>query len=389
MKNLKKMSYGPINFYLKPEYVYIPLYILESSDVTLLVKKGDYVYKGSIIARKRDENKLSIFSSVSGTVEDIIKEKNSQNKEINVVKIKNDFKESYETKRNENKNINIPKNELLEILKKYSLYENNKIIYKLLNTSYRNIIIDANEPDPYITSREALLSKHADEILETLDYLLKITSSEECTIIVDKKSIKSLEALNNYIGTYDRIKINNICKESKSLTLNIETIYSIYEAIRYDIPNLQRIITISGEGIKNPQNIVVKNGTKANEVIDFIGSYKRFNTKKMFLIAGDTLKGKAMKNDDFVIDTSVQGILVIKAEEDLNEKPCIKCGKCINICPQKLNPLLLTHLKNINNLKKLNIDKCTECGLCSYICPSKRNIKEKIIKVKEYQNERV
>ena len=162
MKNLKKMSYGPINFYLKPEYVYIPLYILESSDVTLLVKKGDYVYKGSIIARKRDENKLSIFSSVSGTVEDIIKEKNSQNKEINVVKIKNDFKESYETKRNENKNINIPKNELLEILKKYSLYENNKIIYKLLNTSYRNIIIDANEPDPYITSREALLSKHAD-----------------------------------------------------------------------------------------------------------------------------------------------------------------------------------------------------------------------------------
>ena len=384
MKNLKKMSYGPINFYLKPEYVYIPLYILESSDVTLLVKKGDYVYKGSIIARKRDENKLSIFSSISGTVEDIIKEKNSRNKEINVVKIKNDFKESYETK-----NINIPKNELLEILKKYSLYENNKIIYKLLNTSYRNIIIDANEPDPYITSREALLSKHADEILETLDYLLKITSSEECTIIVDNKSIKSLEALNNYIGTYDRIKINNICKESKSLTLNIETIYSIYEAIRYDIPNLQRIITISGEGIKNPQNIVVKNGTKANEVIDFIGSYKRFNTKKMFLIAGDALKGKAMKNDDFVIDTSVQGILVIKAEEDLNEKPCIKCGKCINICPQKLNPLLLTHLKNINNLKKLNIDKCTECGLCSYICPSKRNIKEKIIKVKEYQNERV
>ena len=66
----------------------------------------------------------------------------------------------------------------------------------------------------------------------------------------------------------ERIKINNICKESKSLTLNIETIYSIYEAIRYDIPNLQRIITISGEGIKNPQNIVVKNGTKANEVID-------------------------------------------------------------------------------------------------------------------------
>ena len=386
MKNFKKMSYGPINFYLKPEYVYIPLYILESNDVTILVKKGDYVYKGSIIARKRDENKLSIFSSVSGTVEDIIKEKNSQNKEVNTIKIKNDFKECYEIKRNENKNINISKNDLLKILKKHSLYEKNKIIYELLNSNYTRIVIDANEPDPYITSREALLSNNTEEILETLDYLLKITSSEECNIIIDDKSIKSLEALNNYIGTYDRIKINNTEKKSKNLNLNIETIYAIYEAIKYDIPNLQKIITISGEGIKNPQNIIIKNGTKATDVINFIGSYKRFNPKKMFLISGDALKGTAMKNDNFIIDMNSQGILVIKAEEDLNEKPCIKCGKCINICPQKLNPLLLTHLKNT---KKLNIDKCTECGLCSYICPSKRNIKEKIKKAKEHQNERI
>lgn len=386
MKNFKKMSYGPINLYLKPEYVYIPLYILESNDVTILVKKGDYVYKGSIIARKRDENKLSIFSSVSGTVEDIIKEKNSQNKEVNTIKIKNDFKECYEIKRNENKNINISKNDLLKILKKHSLYEKNKIIYELLNSNYTRIVIDANEPDPYITSREALLSNNTEEILETLDYLLKITSSEECNIIIDDKSIKSLEALNNYIGTYDRIKINNTEKKSKNLNLNIETIYAIYEAIKYDIPNLQKIITISGEGIKNPQNIIIKNGTKATDVINFIGSYKRFNPKKMFLISGDALKGTAMKNDNFIIDMNSQGILVIKAEEDLNEKPCIKCGKCINICPQKLNPLLLTHLKNT---KKLNIDKCTECGLCSYICPSKRNIKEKIKKAKEHQNERI
>ena len=75
MNEYKKMSYGPLNFYLKPEYIYLPLFIAGSDDITLLVKKGDYVYKGSIIARKRDENKLSIFSSVSGTVEDIIKEK--------------------------------------------------------------------------------------------------------------------------------------------------------------------------------------------------------------------------------------------------------------------------------------------------------------------------
>lgn len=389
MKNCKKLSYGQLNYYLKPEYVYIPLKILGSTNITLLVKKNDYVYKGSIIARKRDENKLSIFSTVSGTVEDITKEKNSKNELIEVVKIKNDFKECYETKRNENKIIELPKNIFIEKLKNYSLYENDKIIYNLLNKSYKTIVIDAKEIDPYITSLESLITHHADEILETIDYILKITTSEEAIIELDNKSINSLESLNNYIGTYDRIKINKNYDNNKTLKLSIETIYAIYEIIRYDAPKLTKTITLSGEGIKKPQNIVVKIGTKAEDIINFIGGYKRFNPQKMFLISGSTLTGTSFKDDNFIIDQESNGILVIKAEEDLTEKPCIKCGKCINICPQKLNPLMLTHIKNIKKLKKLNIDKCTGCNLCSYICPSKRKIKENIMEAKEIKNETI
>lgn len=382
MKNYKKMSYGQLNFYLKPEYVYIPLEITNSTNVTVLVKKGDYTYKGSIVARKRDENKLSIFSSVSGIVEDITDEINSSNKKITTIKIKNDFKECYETKRNENKKININDDDFLNILKKYSITENEKIIYKELSHHYKKIIINAKEEDPYITSKESLIENHADEILETIDKIIKIARSEECIILVNPKSIHAMDALNNFIGTYDRIKIENTYEEISTLKLNVETIYAIYEAIKYDIPHLTKIITISGEGFKKPQNIMVKIGTKANDLIESIGGYKRFNHQKMHLIAGNALTGITMKNDNFIVDQNLDGILTIKAEEII-EKPCIKCGKCINICPQKLNPLMLTHIKNKDKLKKLNIDKCTNCALCSYICPSRRNINAKIKEVKE------
>lgn len=382
MKNYKKMSYGPINFYLKPEYVYIPLEIMESNNITILVKKGENVYKGTLLARKRDENKINIVSPISGTIIDFVIQKNSKGKEVNTIKIKNDFKECYETKRIENKNININKEDFLAKLKQYSIVENNNIIYKLLSNHYKTIIINAKEDDPYITSKEALIQAHADEILETLDYILKLTRSEECIILINQTSIQGIDALNNYIGTYDRIKMEkNTNKEG--IKLNIETIYTIYETIRYDIPQTTKIITLSGEGFKNPQNIMVKIGTKANEIIEAIGGYKRFNPQKMLLISGNALTGKAMRNDDFIIDFSSEGILTIKIEEKNQEKPCIKCGKCINICPQKLNPLMLTSIKNTDKLKKLNIDRCNTCALCSYICPSKRNICQKIIEVKE------
>ena len=83
MNEYKKMSYGPLNFYLKPEYIYLPLFIAGSDDVTILVKKGDYIYKGDSIARKRDESKLNIYSSISGIVEDI-EERLYHNKKISV-----------------------------------------------------------------------------------------------------------------------------------------------------------------------------------------------------------------------------------------------------------------------------------------------------------------
>lgn len=383
MNEYKKMSNGPLNFYLKPEYIYLPLFIAGSNDITLLVKKGDYVYKGDAVARKRDETKLNIYSCISGTIEDI-QEKLYHNKTIvKCLKIKNDFKEAYRYKRNENKNFNLTLDEFINNLKKYSIYENDKIIYKLFNKRYKNIVIDSKD-DTYITASSALIKAHPDEILDLLDNMLKITGSEECIILLDENDNISKNALNNYIGTYDRIKIMHNYKENNDLKLNISTIYSTYEAIRYDIPFMQKIITISGNGIKNPCNILIKNGTNARDLIEYIGGFKRFNKKNMFLISGGALKGISMPTDDYILGLDTNGITVLRANFDLEEKPCIRCGKCISICPKGLNPLLILHSKNP---QKLNINLCDDCGLCSYICPSNRNLKERIRKAKE--NERI
>lgn len=382
MNEIKKMSNGQLNSYLKPEYIYLPLFIANSDNVTLLVKKGDYVYKGDIVARKRDESKLSIYSSISGIIEDIVEKLYHNNKIIKCLKIKNDFKESYRTKRNENKNLFLSLNDFIENIKIHSLYENDKIIYKLFNKRYKNIVIDTKD-DTYITESCSLLVKHPDEILDMLDNMLKITGSEECIILLDEEDSITKKTLDNYIGTYDRIKIMYNYKGNNDLNLKVSTIYAIYEAIRYDVPFIQKIITISGEGIKKPCNILIKNGTSFKDLIEYIGGYKRFNKKNMFLISGGALKGISLPTDDFILGLDSIGVTVIKASIE-SEKPCIRCGKCISICPKGLNPLLMLISKHP---KKLNIDLCDDCGLCSYICPSKRNLKEKLRKVKE--NERI
>ena len=126
--------------------------------------------------------------------------------------------------------------------------------------------------------------------------------------------------------------------------------------------------------IKNPQNVYVKVGTPVNEIIESIGGYKR--NKDVVIIAGGPMMGNSISDDDFVITANLNCVLAIKEPKEEAVLNCLRCGKCVGICPSNLSPVLFKdNLKRKDNLKELNVDKCVECGLCSYICPSKINIR--------------
>ena len=133
--------------------------------------------------------------------------------------------------------------------------------------------------------------------------------------------------------------------------------------------------------IKNPTNVKVKIGALLSEIIENIEGYKEI--KKPLFIAGGPMMGNSLPTDELVVTKDLNCVLVIDDVENINY-PCINCGKCTEVCPVGILPVLI--MKNHNDEKKieeLKAQKCIECGLCSYICPSKIEVREFVRIAKE------
>lgn len=404
-----------INVYNKPKFVYIPLIVGNDTNITVTVKKGDYVFKGKEVGHRKGDFSLPIHSSVSGTVIDFVNKPIYNRKKVKCVLIENDFKENIEKKYQEVKKINeYSKKEFLNILKSCGIRGMGGADFptyiKYKQENIKNLIINAVESEPYITADQALIKIKCEEILETIDAILEICNIDNAYIAIKNNTLKKI--LENYIGTYPNIKIKevpdlypigwekNLVKviinkdydklpsEVNTIVSNVSTIYAIYKALSVRKPLIERIVTFTGDMFKKPQNVLVKIGTPVDEVIKHIGGFKR--SKNINFIAGGPMMGKSLSSDELIVTSNLNCVLVLK-DKDLGKKlECLRCGKCVSICPAKLSPVLIRD--NVNNkkeLKNLFPNKCVECGLCSYICPSKISLREHVIKAKDVLDEKI
>ncbi len=399
-----------IGFYNKPKFVYIPLISGNDEDITITVKKGDYVYKGSVIGRRKGNFKIPINSSVSGTVVDYTQKVYSNGKKVKCVVIENDFKEKEEIKPVINKKISkYTKQEFIKTIKDcgvVGMSGNGDPTYLKYNTENKinTLIVNCTECSAYATSDYVLLVEKCEEILETVDALLEINEIDKAIIAVKKNDTELLNILNSFIGTYLKIKIvtvpdiypigwekylvkyvlginYNVSSIEKGVVVNnVSTIYSIYEALKYNKPLCERIITFTGDGIKKPQNVYVKVGTPIMEIINKIG--KTSNDIK--IIVGEPMMGKYIESEDIIATTDISCVIILKQLPQYDETECIRCGKCTKYCPVKISPVLIKDSKNNKEkLNKLNVDKCINCGLCSYICPARIDLRSIIEKVRD------
>ena len=405
-----KLTDDDIIVYNKPKIVYIPLISGNDTDITILVNKGEYVYKGSIIGKRKGDFRIPIHSSVSGTVLDFKEKLCFNGKKLKCVVIENDFKEKIENKTNVTKNINkYSKDEFIEIIKEngivglggaafptYVKYEHNKI-----NT----LIINAVESEPYITADYALAKSKCEEILEAIDAILEINKIDEAIIAIKKENIELKQIFDNFIGTYLKIKIQLVSNyyhsgwerqlikeilneeydkfpiERGILVNNISTIYAIYEALKFNKPLIERMVTFSGECLNEKKNVLVKIGTPIKEILEQLQL-----DNKSILIAGGPMMGIKVSND-LVLSSNINCILALTPNKE-DSSSCINCGKCVEVCPAKLSPVLIMKQVNkkthkIEQLKKMNPNSCINCGLCSYICPSKIDVRGQIINAKK------
>lgn len=393
--------------YNKPEFVYIPLVNGNDTDITILVKKGDYVYKGTHLGKRKGNIKIPIISTVSGTVVDFVAKPYLDGTEVKCVKIENDFKEksvdanSYET---------VGKKEFLEIL------HDNGIIglggagfpthvkYDTTN-KIRYLLVNAVECEPYITADYEMLKRHPEEILEAIDMILEINNIDEAIIAVKKTNAEIIKILNNFIGTYLKIKIREVPNlypmgwerglikevlneeyeklpiEKGIIVNNVSTIYAIYKAVKYNEPFTERIVTFAGNAFSNPQNVLVKIGTEVKEVIDNLINYH--DVEEINFIAGGPMMGEGVTSTNLIVSPNLNCILVMHNKTSVPIE-CLRCGKCIEVCPAGICPVLIKDsINHIEKLKKLDVNKCMNCGLCSYICPSKILVREYVKAAKE------
>lgn len=399
----KIKTHKKIQEYIKPQIIYVPLENKNGVTYKHLIKEGDYVFKGDVVAINESID-FPLHSSVSGYAITGTKKIMNNGKKIKCIVVENDFKEKYREKIGSKRNLaKYTKEEFIELLKNSGitgLGGSDFPTFIKYNTDKKieHLLINGVECEPYISCDKAVMETYTEELLECIDSILEIMNIKKAFIVVKENNIKLIERFKKYIGTYPNIKIktmpdmypagweknivehvlgkkyDNYPVEIGAIVSNVSTIYAIYEMLKYNRPLTERIITITGTGIKKPTNVKVKIGALLSEIIENIEGYKEI--KNPLFIAGGPMMGNSLPTDELVVTKDLNCVLVIDDIETTNY-PCINCGKCTNVCPVNILPVLI--MKNYNNenkLKCLKPEKCIECGLCSYVCPSKIEVRE-------------
>ena len=158
---------------------------------------------------------------------------------------------------------------------------------------------------------------------------------------------------------------------------NISTVKAISDAIRKGMPLIERVATVTGEKIKHPGNFVIKIGTSVKELIDYCGG---FTDEDVLVKMGGPMMGFPLKDLEVPMMKGSNGIIAIDTDET-KEQACIKCGRCVDVCPMELSPLYFVKYadqENWEGMRDMHVMDCVECRCCQYICSSKISIIDRI-----------
>jgi len=181
---------------------------------------------------------------------------------------------------------------------------------------------------------------------------------------------------------------NGLPAEAGCVVSNAQTSIVYADVVERNIPLISRVITISGEGIKQPQNFLVPIGTPVKELIAECGGYvEGLDPAKAYYIAGGPMTGRSLLIDELIVNDTLGSVVVKPLPEERLNPACLGCGKCSDVCPVYLAPTEIQRAyesKDLNAVKALNPQKCMACGLCSYVCPSRIEIADFVAKAKDF-----
>lgn len=387
--------------YLNPDYVYFPVGF-NNVKYKLLKNIDDDVLLGEPLLYREGRFLHPVCSSVSGKITGIKKMWHSSGKMVEMVEVKNDFQNTLYYK--VSKLDVLDKDHIVKRIKEAGIVGLGgagfpTYIKYLPYQECDNVIINAVECEPYITSDAVNLVKYPNEVIKGIKYIMIANKSKRAFIAVKKNNTACIEALkealsnevniklvtvpNIYPAGWEKYLVNRIIKkdykilprESSTIVNNLRTCLAVYDAIEHNNPLTTNTITLSGDLFTDPVCVNVRIGTKLSDVIKQVTSYK--DCEKINLIAGGPMTGTCMLSDDLILTANVNAVIALKVDDSPYTSNCINCGRCATVCPNHLTPTLIKQAylsDDINSLINLNVNKCVKCGLCSYVCPSRQEI---------------
>ena len=394
----------------EPKEVVIPLSMHAGAPANPVVQVGDTVKVGQKIGEAAAFISSPVHSSVSGTVTAIEERGHATRGTCLSVVIRSDGKNTLDESVKPHKDLeSLTPDEIVEIVKEAGIVGMGGAGFptavKLKPAKpVDTILLNGCECEPLLTADHRVLLEYADDVIFGLKAILKATGAQKGVIVIEDnkpdaialmkektagcQQMEVVAARTKYPQGAEKMLIKRVTgrmvpsgglpADVGCIVSNTSTTKAISDAIQKGMPLIQRVVTVTGERLKHPGNFVVKIGTNTRDLIDYCGGIT--GQGEVTVKAGGPMMGFVLTDTNVPIMKGSNGIIAVDTDHAA-EQPCIKCGRCVDVCPMELSPLYFAKYadqENWQGMKDMHVMDCIECRSCEYICSSKIPLVAKI-----------
>ncbi|MDR0361359.1 MAG: electron transport complex subunit RsxC [Planctomycetota bacterium] len=376
---------------------------------TPLVKPGERVLRGQLIAEQSGYVSAAAHASISGAVKGVVQVRHPLGFLVDALKIENDGLDEWDPSVKIERDVDqLPPGEIRKIVQGAGIvgmggatFPSHVKLSPPPGKKIDTLILNAAECEPYLTADDLLMREYPEEILMGAELFKRAVGARRAIVGIEDNKLRAVTALRDAAGRIGsnigitvlpvqypqgaekqliyallrrEVPSGGLPMDVGVLVHNVGSAFAGYQACAFGYPLTERIVTVTGPGIRNPANLWVRIGTMAGHLLDICG-FDPETTKK--LVVGGPMMGLSMRDLEWSVVKGTNGILALDDPAAYSHRACIRCGRCVESCPSGLLPCTLSNYGEFDKLaeaEEYNARDCIECGICSYVCPSKRPI---------------
>ena len=389
-----------------PEKVYIPMSQHIGAPCTPVVKAGDVVKTGQLIGDSDARICAPIHSSVSGTVEAVTQGMTQAGKVDTIVVIKSDGKQELAD--------TVVPPEISSFEDFVAAVRNSGVVglggagfpmgakFNIKPGAVDYLIINGAECEPYITVDHAAMLEYTQDIIDGVRATMKWLQIPKCYIGIESNKPDAIAKFKELLGGDANIQVHELRQvypqgaerviiyettgrivsygmiplNAGCIVANVTSMCKMAHYLKTGLPLVSKYVTVDGNIVVHPQNVLVPIGTPIADVIEFCGGLKEEPKK---IILGGPMMGRAIPSDEYSVCKTNSAILCFNGDfsQQRKETACINCGRCVAACPMNLMPARMSKAykdKDVEALNELNVLYCMDCGSCAYVCPARKQL---------------